>query len=84
MQYQVVLPKRVQKDLDKIDPKFVSKIKMALNALSGNPFIGKKLEGHFDNLYSYRVWPYRIIYEIIKKDLVVLVIRIGHRQSVYK
>lgn len=84
MRYRVVFPKKAQKDLDNIDPKFVSKIKAALNALSENSFIGKKLEGRFADLYSYRVWPYRIIYEIIKKDLVVLVVRIGHRQSVYK
>jgi mRNA interferase RelE/StbE len=84
MQYRVVLPKRVQKDLNNIDSKFVSKIKAALNALSKNPFIGKKLEGNLSMLYSYRIWPYRIIYEIIKKDLVVLIVRIGHRQSVYK
>ncbi|MBU4299512.1 type II toxin-antitoxin system RelE/ParE family toxin [Patescibacteria group bacterium] len=33
--------------------------------------------------YSYRVWPYRIIYRIYKNLLLIIVIRIGHRQGVY-
>jgi mRNA interferase RelE/StbE len=48
-----------------------------------DPFSGKKLEGELKNCYSSRAWPYRIIYEIRKKELVIVVIKIGHRQGVY-
>jgi mRNA interferase RelE/StbE len=77
------LPKRAQKDLDKIDQRFAPKIKAALVALTQNPYVGKKLEGKLSSLYSYRVWPYRIIYEVRKRELVVLIIRVAHRQSAY-
>ena len=83
MPYQVVLPKRVQKDLDRIDQRLASKIKAALLALADNPYLGKKLEGKYKSLFSYRVWPYRIIYEIKNKELVVLIVRIAHRQGAY-
>lgn len=45
--------------------------------------IGKALNGDWTGRYSYRVGPYRIIYEPHRRELLVLVIRIGQRQSVY-
>ena len=57
---------------------------MALDALEEDPFIGKKLSGEFQGIRSFRVWPYRILYEIKKKELFVFVIRIAHRQGAYK
>lgn len=84
MQYKVILPKRAQKDLERIDSRFLNRIKAVLVALAENPFMGKQLEGKRKGQWSYQVWPYRIIYEIHKDRLMVLVIRIGHRQGVYK
>jgi len=84
MVYKIVLPKKVQKDLDKIDKRYKQKIQAALLSLSNDPFLGKKLEGIHKDKRSYEVWPYRIIYQIIRNDLVVLIIRIGHRQGAYK
>lgn len=83
MKYQVILPKKVQKDLEKIDSRFLPKIQEALKLLAQEPFCGKKLEGERKGQWSYRVWPYRIIYEIHKHELVVLIVRIGHRQGIY-
>jgi len=84
MLYRVIIPKSAQKDLNKIQSKFKSRIYTALGVLATNSFIGKRLEGKYRGQWSYRVWPYRIIYQIIKKDLVILIIHIGHRQGVYK
>ncbi|MBU4482433.1 type II toxin-antitoxin system RelE/ParE family toxin [Patescibacteria group bacterium] len=84
MLYKIVLPKKVQKDLKKIDNRYRQRIHLALLGLSNDPFLGKKLDGKREFQRSLIVWPYRIIYEIFEKELVVLVIRIGHRQGVYK
>ena len=84
MVYKIVLPRKVQKDLAKIDSRYKQRIHAALASLSSDPFLGKKLEGERKNERSYEVWPYRIIYKIFQNELVVLVIRIGHRQEVYK
>lgn len=81
--YTVVLRKSVQKEIAKIPVHYVDRIKRALFHLSGDPYIGKKLVGELSHLRSYRVWPYRIIYEIIRGELVVIVVRIGHRKNVY-
>jgi len=83
MQYQLVVLKRAQKDLEKIDSRYKRRIEVALINLEKDPFLGKKLEGEYKNQRSYEVWPYRIIYEIKRTKLMVLIIRIGHRQGVY-
>lgn len=83
MQYQVIVPKKVQKEISKVDKRFYSKIITALAVLSSDPYLGKKLEGDHEGEWSFRVWPYRIIYRIKNKELVVLVIKIGHRQGVH-
>lgn len=84
MLYQVVIPKRIEKKLNKLDYKHRLRIINALESLGRDPYIGKKLEGEYQGVWSCRVWPYRIIYEIKKFELVVLIINIGHRQGVYK
>jgi len=83
MEYKIVIPKKAQKDLDKIDGRYKRRIQAALISLGKDPFLGKKLEGEYKSQRSYEVWPYRIIYEIKKRELIVLIIRVGHRQGVY-
>ncbi len=83
MQYQVIVPKKVQKRLKNIDKRYYKRVLSALIQLGINPFIGKKLKGKYKDQWSLRVWPYRIIYEIIEGDLVILIIQISHRQGVY-
>lgn len=83
MFYRVVVPKRVQKELDRIDKRYRLKILAVLECLGENPYLGKKLSGEHGGKRACRVWPYRIIYVILDQELVVLVIAIGHRQGVY-
>jgi mRNA interferase RelE/StbE len=84
MTYQVRVKPSAVKDLNKLLSKDRDRIIIVLRALSVNPFIGKKLKGEYKDYYSVRAWPYRIIYSVYKKELLILVIHIGHRQNVYK
>ncbi|MBI4992762.1 MAG: type II toxin-antitoxin system RelE/ParE family toxin [Candidatus Magasanikbacteria bacterium] len=83
MRYQIIIPKKVQKDIAKIDGRYKQRILSALAVLSDSPHIGKKLVGEYASLRSYEVWPYRIIYEIYERNLLINIIRVGHRQGVY-
>ncbi|MFA4831462.1 MAG: type II toxin-antitoxin system RelE/ParE family toxin [Patescibacteria group bacterium] len=83
MAYAVVLPKKAQKDLARIDSRYRIRVALALKLLGQDPFQGKKLTGEHAGEYSVRVWPYRIIYKIYKHELLVIVVKIGHRQEVY-
>jgi len=83
MAWEIKIKKKAQKDLDKIPIQYQKKILAVLPIIAEDPFVGKKLDGELTGLHSYRVWPYRIIYKIYKNILVVIKIRIGHRQGVY-
>ena len=84
MEYQVRFEPRAEKELAKIPKKYQDKILTFLLDLGRNPFQGKKLKGKFKGSYSYRIWPYRIIYKIYKSKLLVIIIKIRQRQGVYK
>lgn len=46
--------------------------------------LGKPLHGEFKNLYRYRVGDYRVIYEVRKQQVLVIVVKVGHRKDVYE
>lgn len=84
MKYHIRFAPKAEKDLAKIKNRDKIRISLSLRGLQENPFAGKKLKGEFDGLHSIRAWPYRVIYAIYKKELLILIIRIGHRQGAYK
>ncbi len=82
--YQIIFSRTAEKDLDKIGKKDKPHIFAALFDLRKEPYSGKKLKGKFQDYYSLRVGAYRIIYKIYKKEVEILIIRIGQRQGAYK
>jgi mRNA-degrading endonuclease RelE of RelBE toxin-antitoxin system len=52
--------------------------------LRSEAYLGKPLLGDLEGYFSLRVWPYRIIYKVYEKKLIVYVIEITHRQEAYK
>lgn len=45
--------------------------------------LGKATKGDLSGLWRYRVGDYRIIADILDKDIVIQVVRIGHRKNIY-
>lgn len=82
--YQVKLKPSAAHDLVRLSKTHRVRAQRALLGLQSDPEKGKKLEGDMRGLRSLRVWPLRVIYKILKSELLILVIRIGHRQGVYK
>lgn len=81
--YTVILERPAQKQFKKIPHQYQAKILKALEYLAADPFSGKKMKGEYEDQYTLRVWPYRIIYKIDRKQIVVFVLAIGHRQGAY-
>lgn len=73
--HQVELSQRAKNDLKKADLKYKARILLALSGLRNNPYSGKKLDGEYQDYFAIRVWPYRIIYQVFKNELLVIVIR---------
>jgi mRNA interferase RelE/StbE len=43
----------------------------------------RKLSG-YDDRYRLRVGDYRVIYDVMDAQLVILVVRVGHRREIYR
>ena len=83
MTYRVVYKVSVAKDLRKI-PKAdsVRILDQIENELAQSPQSHPALKGPYAGLRRFRVGNYRVVYAI--QDDEVLVLRIGHREGVYK
>jgi mRNA interferase RelE/StbE len=83
--YTIAWRKSTKKDLRKIPEADVREIVLVVEGLAGNPFPNgsTKLIGT-QNVYRIRVGNYKVIYEIYGVELVVEVIRVGHRKDVYR
>lgn len=62
-------------------------IKEKLLILAQNPELLKnnikKLTGTKEDFYRLRVGNYRIVFKKEEKDLIIIIIRIGHRKEIY-
>lgn len=86
-QYGVVLAPAAQRQLEKLNTEIQRRIVRALHRLEVEPRpagVEPLSGGHDNRLWRVRVGDYRVVYEINDDELLVLVIRIGHRREVYR
>ncbi len=84
MTYSLQIKRSAAKALSKITKNDRIQLIEAIDRLREEPNAGGVLKGEFAGLRRLRVGSYRIIYEVFDEQLVVLVIRIGHRKDVYR
>ena len=88
MSWTIEFDKRVEKDLRALDKQAANRILQYLAervAPLDNPRrLGKSLSGELGEYWRYRVGPYRIIASIEDDKLRVLVVRVAHRNAVYR
>ncbi|MCC6453296.1 MAG: type II toxin-antitoxin system RelE/ParE family toxin [Acidobacteria bacterium] len=84
--YAIEFVRSARKDFEKLPARIRERIVEALTVLSLNPYSEllkvKKLKGA--ELFRIRLGDYRVVYEVRKKQLVVVVIKVGHRSEVYR
>ena len=56
----------------------------AIDSLGEQPLAGSLLKGGLRGLRRRRVGNYRIVYEVLDDELVVLVVRVAHRRNAYR
>ncbi len=82
MTYQVIFSDLALKQLRKLDREIEQRIISTLERIRIRPdAYVKKLVG--DEGYRLRVGNYRVILDLDKEKLIILVLRIGHRRNVY-
>ena len=84
MKFTVIIPKSVQKQLDKLPQEIYEKIKAKILELENDPRPSgiKKLVGRDE--YRLRVGQYRLIYQIFENKCVIILVRCQHRRDVYR
>ena len=81
--YNIRFKSSVAKDLRVIPKQDVARILNRINALGENPRADGCIKLTGNDCYRVRQGLYRIVYEIHDDRLVVLVIKVGHRSSIY-
>lgn len=86
--YKVELSRPAAKELERVfrsDRRLYERFVDAIGAIARKPTEeGKPLHGDLKGLWSYRFGSYRILYEVRKGELRVVVIDLGHRREIYK
>jgi len=82
--YHVFIERRAQESLAKIAQPHQARIIAAIQGLSENPRPSGVIKLSGRPAWRIRVGSYRVIYEITDKELVVLVVEVGHRRGGYR
>ena len=83
MSFRIFLSPKAEDFLKKIDKTNRERIENKLRSLKDNPELGKPLTGRLAGLWSLRVGDYRAIYQIRHEEILIFVLKIGHRKNVY-
>ena len=85
--YELHFLSNAQKELKKLDSVAQKIIKEKLLLLIENPDILKNnikaLKGEYKGKFRLRINQYRVVFQVRDNELIIVVIRIGHRKEVY-
>ena len=80
--YELILTSKAKRQLSKLDKNIQDRIGSVFERVRIRPWTYfRRLVG--ENVYSLRVGEYRVIADVDKNKLIILVIKIGHRKNVY-
>lgn len=84
MSYSLRIKASAAKELARVDKTARLRLIEAIETLKAYPHTGSALKGELKGLRRLRVGDYRVIYEVLDNELVILVVRVGHRREVYR
>ena len=85
MASRISIDPAAMRELKKLAPKVRQEVSEVISALAADPRPDgvRKLSGSRDSC-RIRVGDYRVLYRIADKELLVLVVKAGHRKDVYR
>ena len=84
MSYQVIIPKTVQKEIDKLPKNVQESIIEGLLTLKENSRPPNSLKMKNSQGYRLRMGDYRVLYDINDQNQTVTLRRVGHRKNIYR
>ena len=84
MKYKVIIRRKAEKQLNKLDDSMKLKIMRYINNnIDNQKKFGKALRYNLKGFWRYKVENYRIIVKIEKYELVILIVQIDKRDKIY-
>ncbi len=85
MPYSIQFTSRARRDLEGLDRATQLRLRSQIDRLAANPTPSgaKRLHGE-EPYYRIRMGDYRVIYQVAGKQLVVIIVKIGHRKEIYR
>lgn len=82
--YSLRIKNSAAKELARLPRDVKERLIEAIDKLGEEPLTGSLLKGGLRGLRRLRVGHYRIVYEVLDDELIVLVIRVAHRREAYR
>jgi len=80
--FEIRFTPRFLKEIKALDREVQVPILREIDCLKTNPYVGKPLRGEWKGVYSLRVGDYRVLYQIKRSEVFLLVV--GHRKRIYE
>ena len=84
MPFEIIWSRRALKHLRNIERPTAKRIYESVSALKEDPFKFDVIKLTNSPLYRFRVGDYRVIMDIKKQQLMILVVTVGHRKKIYE
>jgi mRNA interferase RelE/StbE len=83
--YSIEVSKTAEKQLKKLKRQDQIRVLKTIKALAQEPRPSgcRKIRG-YENIYRIRVGVLRVIYSVSDKQIVIVVLKVGHRKDVYR
>jgi len=83
--HEVRIVPAARRQLEQLPRQVLARVREAIRGLGMDPRPqGSRMLSEARKIWRIRAGDYRVLYEIRDRELVVLVIRVGHRRDVYR
>jgi mRNA interferase RelE/StbE len=85
IRWRIVIHRKAEKTIKRLRGEMRERTRQAIRSLAENPRpVGYKKMAGYENLYRIRVGDWRIIYAIEDDKLIVLILEVAPRGSIYR
>lgn len=85
--YEIRLSRKAQQVYEKADKPLARKLNRCFDQLTQNPHTHpniKRLRGELSGYFRYRVGDWRVVYEVHEDQVIVIIVMIAHRRTIYR
>ena len=85
MSYQIEFSREARKAFKALSSEIQIRLDARIQALSSGPrSVNAVRMSGLDDCYRIRIGEYRVVYKVFNGQLLILVLRLGHRREVYR